>query len=126
MEEKDLDLDKNLPAANDFLTTASDNTNSNKKKKRSEDPENLELTKLNWKNGLTVFEAKMSFLIIGAIITLLFALIMYYCREDISNNLKEIVLCFVMCIAGVTSIEQAINMVKSNGLFKNNNNNSCR
>lgn len=107
MEEEK--LDKNLPAANDFLA----DNNNKKKKKNDEEPENLELTKLNWKNGLTVFEAKMSFLIIGAIVTLLFALTMYYFREDISNNLKEIVFVFIFSIAGISGVETAISAVKN-------------
>lgn len=97
-------LDKNKPAEAEP---------TRKNKRREETSENLELTKLNWKNGLTVFEAKMSFLIIGAVITLLFALIMYYFREDISANLTTIVTTFILVIAGVTTAEQAL------GFFKN-------
>ena len=92
-----------------------------KKRKRLKEPEtaNIENTKINFRNGITVYEGKMTFLIAGAVITLLFSLAMYFFRLDISSNLKEVVMCFIMCIAGVTSIEQTINMMKGNGLFSN-------
>ena len=90
-----------------------------KRKKRTNEPENIENTKLNFKNGVTVYEGKMAFLIAGAVVTLLFALTMYYLREDISINLTELTEALVFCIAEVTSVEQAVGMIKNLSLFGN-------
>lgn len=90
-----------------------------KKKSYEPEPENIENTKINFKNGVTVYEGKMAFLIGGAVITLFFALTMYYIREDISSNLTELTEAIIFCIAGVTSVEQAAGMIKSLNLFGN-------
>ena len=101
---------------------AEDTAPKPKKKKQKPDekePENIENTKINFKNGITVYEGKMTFLIAGAILTLLFALSMYFFRLDISANLTTVVTTFILAIAGITTAEQAINMVKGNGILGN-------
>lgn len=94
-----------------------------KRKTEEREPENIENTKINLKNGLTVYEGKAVFLLSGAFISLIFALVMYYMREDISMNLTTIVTTFILCIAGVTTAEHAINFFKTGDLFGNKGNN---
>ena len=55
-------------------------------------------------------------MIVGAIVTLILCLAMYYFREDISANLTTLATTFILCIAGVSTAEQAIDMFK-NGEF---------
>lgn len=78
----------------------------------------LEKTKINFKNGITVYEGKMAVLIFGAMLTLLFTLTMYYLRLDISNNLTSLAETFILCIAGITTAETAVTMLKDRGIFK--------
>ena len=68
---------------------------------------------LNIKDGISVYEGKMIVFIVGAIITLVFALTMYFSRNDISDNLTYIVITFICAIAGVSSLEQVIDGIKS-------------
>ena len=68
---------------------------------------------LNIKDGISVYEGKMIVFIVGAIITLGFALAMYFSRNDISDNLTYIVITFICAIAGVSSLEQVIDGIKS-------------
>ena len=68
---------------------------------------------LNIKDGISVYEGKMIVFIVGAIITLVFALEMYFSRNDISDNLTYIVITFICAIAGVSSLEQVIDGIKS-------------
>lgn len=88
-----------------------------KKRREEREPENIENTKINFKNGLTVYEGKAVFLLTGSFVSLIFALVMYYLREDISVNLTTIVTTFILCIAGVTTAEHAINFFKTGDLF---------
>lgn len=68
---------------------------------------------LNIKDGISIYEGKMLVFIIGAIITLVFSLVMYFSRNDISDNLTYIVITFICAIAGVSSLEQVIDGLKS-------------
>lgn len=68
---------------------------------------------LNVKDGISIYEGKMLVFIIGAIITLVFSLVMYFSRNDISDNLTYIVITFICAIAGVSSLEQVIDGLKS-------------
>lgn len=68
---------------------------------------------LNIKDGISVYEGKMIVFIVGAIITLVFSLVMYFSRNDISDNLTYIVITFICAIAGVSSLEQVIDGIKS-------------
>jgi len=88
-----------------------------KEKPHKSEKYRLETSKLNWKDGLSVYEGKMSVLIFGSLITLVFALVMYYLRKDISNNLTEIVEVFIFSIAGITSLETAVAALKDKGIF---------
>ena len=54
----------------------------------------------------------MTAVIIGAVITLVFALVMYYYRLDISDNLTFIVITFICSITGVSGLEQVIWAIK--------------
>ena len=74
---------------------------------------NLDDQLLNIKDGISVYEGKMIVFIVGAIITLVFALAMYFSRNDISDNLTYIVITFICAIAGVSSLEQVIDGIKS-------------
>ena len=74
---------------------------------------NLDDQLLNIKDGISVYEGKMIVFIVGAIITLFFALAMYFSRNDISDNLTYIVITFICAIAGVSSLEQVIDGIKS-------------
>lgn len=67
---------------------------------------------LNIKDGISIYEGKMLVFIIGAIITLVFSLVMYFSRNDISDNLTYIVITFICAIAGVSSLEQVIDGIK--------------
>ena len=68
---------------------------------------------LNVKDGISVYEGKMLVFILGAIITLVFSLVMYFSRNDISDNLTYIVITFICAIAGISSLEQVIDGIKS-------------
>ena len=68
---------------------------------------------LDIKDGVSIYEGKMIVFIVGAIITLVFALAMYFSRNDISDNLTYIVITFICAIAGVSSLEQVIDGIKS-------------
>ena len=67
---------------------------------------------ISFKDGITIYEGKMTAIIIGAVITLVFALVMYYYRLDISDNLTFIVITFICSITGVSGIEQIIGAIK--------------
>ena len=68
---------------------------------------------LNIKDGISVYEGKMLVFILGAIITLVFSLVMYFSRNDISDNLTYIVITFICAIAGVSTLEQVIDGLKN-------------
>ena len=68
---------------------------------------------LDIKDGVSIYEGKMIVFILGAIITLVFSLAMYFSRNDISDNLTYIVITFICAIAGVSSLEQVIDGLKS-------------
>ena len=67
---------------------------------------------ISFKDGITIYEGKMTAIIIGAVITLVFALVMYYYRLDISDNLTFIVITFICSITGVSGLEQVIGVIK--------------
>ena len=68
---------------------------------------------LDIKDGVSIYEGKMIVFILGAIITLVFSLAMYFSSNDISDNLTYIVITFICAIAGVSSLEQVIDGLKS-------------
>lgn len=78
----------------------------------------LENTLLNIKDGITAYEGKVLTVIISAVITLVFALIMYVARQDISDNLTYIVITFICAIAGVSSAEQFFSGSRRTGIKK--------
>ena len=80
--------------------------------KETEDTKNLDDKIIDLHDGITAYEGKMLTVIIGAIVTLIFSLVMYYFREDISDNLTYIVITFICAIAGVSSLEQIMNALK--------------
>ena len=84
--------------------------------KEAEKTKNLDETKIDLRDGITAYEGKMLTVILGAIVTLIFTLVMYYFREDISDNLTYIVITFICAIAGVSSLEQVMEVLK--GRFK--------
>ena len=67
---------------------------------------------ISFKDGITIYEGKMTAIIIGAVSTLVFALVMYYYRLDISDNLTFIVITFICSITGVSGLEQVIGVIK--------------
>lgn len=73
---------------------------------------NLDDKIINLRDGITAYEGKMLTVILGAIVTLIFSLVMYYFRKDISDNLTYIVITFICAIAGVSSLEQIMNISK--------------
>ena len=80
--------------------------------KENEEIKNLDDKIIDLRDGITAYEGKMLTVIIGAIVTLIFSLVMYYFREDISDNLTYIVITFICAIAGVSSLEQIMNALK--------------
>ena len=81
--------------------------------KDNEETKNLDDKIINLRDGITAYEGKMLTVIIGAIVTLIFSLVMYYFRKDISDNLTYIVITFICAIAGVSSLEQVVEVLKS-------------
>lgn len=81
--------------------------------KEAEETKNLDETKIDLRDGITAYEGKMLTVILGAIVTLIFTLVMYYFRKDISDNLTYIVITFICAIAGVSSLEQVVEVLKS-------------
>lgn len=81
--------------------------------KEAKETKNLDETKIDLRDGITAYEGKMLTVILGAIVTLIFTLVMYYFREDISDNLTYIVITFICAIAGVSSLEQVVEVLKS-------------
>ena len=77
-----------------------------------EKDKNLDSQVINFKDGITIYEGKMTAVIIGAVITLIFSLVMYYYRQDISDNLTFIVITFICSITGVSGLEQVIGSLK--------------
>ena len=69
--------------------------------------------KFSLKDGSTIYEGKMATIIVSSIITLMFSLVMYYFRQDISDNLTYIVTTFIYCLAGVTTAEKALSTFKN-------------
>lgn len=59
--------------------------------------------KFSFADGLSLDEAKVSVVAIGFVITLIFTLVMYYQKGDISDNLSEIVIAFILVIGGVNA-----------------------
>ena len=80
--------------------------------KEAEKTKNLDETKIDLRDGITAYEGKMLTVILGAIVTLIFTLVMYYFREDISDNLTYIVITFICSIAGVSGLEQVMGALK--------------
>ena len=80
--------------------------------KENEETKNLDDKIIDLRDGITAYEGKMLTVIIGAIVTLIFSLVMYYFRKDISDNLTYIVITFICAIAGVSSLEQIMNALK--------------
>ena len=80
--------------------------------KENEETKNLDDKKIDLRDGITAYEGKMLTVIIGAIVTLIFSLVMYYFREDISDNLTYIVITFICSIAGVSGLEQVMGALK--------------
>lgn len=78
----------------------------------NEDSKNLDDKIIDLHDGITAYEGKMLTVIIGAIVTLIFSLVMYYFRKDISDNLTYIVITFICAIAGVSSFEQVVEVLK--------------
>ena len=69
--------------------------------------------KFSLKDGITIYESKNATIIISSIVTLIFSLVMYYFRQDISDNLTYIVATFIYCLAGVTTAEKALSTFKN-------------
>ena len=88
------------------IDTASEAENKN------EETKNLDDKIIDLRDGITAYEGKMLTVILGAIVTLIFSLVMYYFREDISDNLTYIVITFICAIAGVSSLEQVVGVLK--------------
>ena len=88
------------------IDTASEAENKN------EETKNLDDKIIDLRDGITAYEGKMLTVILGAIVTLIFSLVMYYFREDISDNLTYIVITFICAIAGVSSLEQVVGALK--------------
>lgn len=80
--------------------------------KENEETKNLDDKKIDLRDGITAHEGKMLTVILGAIVTLIFSLVMYYFREDISDNLTYIVITFICAIAGVSGLEQVMGALK--------------
>ena len=80
--------------------------------KDNEETKNLDDKKIDLRDGITAHEGKMLTVILGAIVTLIFSLVMYYFREDISDNLTYIVITFICSIAGVSGLEQVMGALK--------------
>ena len=80
--------------------------------KENEETKNLVDKKIDLRDGITAHEGKMLTVILGAIVTLIFSLVMYYFREDISDNLTYIVITFICSIAGVSGLEQVMGALK--------------
>lgn len=80
--------------------------------KETEDTKNLDDKIIDLHDGITAYEGKMLTVIIGAIVTLIFTLVMYYFRKDISDNLTYIVITFICAITGVSSLEQVVGALK--------------
>ena len=97
------------------IKTDMDNTKEEIEENKAGAPEkdkNLDSQVINFKDGITIYEGKMTAVIIGAVITLIFSLVMYYYRQDISDNLTFIVITFICSIAGVSGLEQIIETIK--------------
>ena len=80
--------------------------------KENEETKNLDDKIIDLRDGITAHEGKMLTVILGAIVTLIFSLVMYYFREDISDNLTYIVITFICSIAGVSGLEQVMGALK--------------
>ena len=80
--------------------------------KENEETKNLDDKKIDLRDGITAHEGKMLTVILGAIVTLIFSLVMYYFRKDISDNLTYIVITFICSIAGVSGLEQVMGALK--------------
>ena len=80
--------------------------------KEIEETKNLDDKIIDLRDGITAYEGKMLTVILGAIVTLIFSLVMYYFRKDISDNLTYIVITFICAIAGVSGLEQIMGALK--------------
>ena len=80
--------------------------------KENEETKNLDDKIIDLRDGITAYEGKMLTVIIGAIVTLIFSLVMYYFRKDISDYLTYIVITFICSIAGVSGLEQVMGALK--------------
>ena len=79
--------------------------------KENEETKNLDDKIIDLRDGITAYEGKMLTVILGAIVTLIFSLVMYYFRKDISDNLTYIVITFICAIDGVSGLEQIMGAV---------------
>ena len=98
------------------IKTNMDNTKEEIEENKAGAPEkdkDLDRQVINFKDGITIYEGKMTAVIIGAVITLIFSLVMYYYRKDISDNLTFIVITFICSITGVSGLEQVISGFRS-------------
>lgn len=85
---------------------------SSEVEKTNEEAKNLDDKIIDLRDGITAYESKMLTVILGAIVTLIFSLVMYYFRKDISDNLTYIVITFICAIAGVSGLEQIMGVLK--------------
>ena len=92
--------------------TKEKNDTASEVEKANEETKNLDDKIIDLRDGITAYEGKMLTVIIGAVVTLIFSLVMYYFRKDISDNLTYIVITFICAIAGVSSLEQIMNALK--------------
>lgn len=55
-------------------------------------------------DGLSIDETKASVLIIGLVIMLVFAMVVYYIRNRIGDNLTRIIIALITAIAGINGL----------------------
>jgi ABC-type glucose/galactose transport system permease subunit len=74
-----------------------------------------------WSDFFSLDEAKISTLIILTIITIIFSLVMYYFRNDISDNLLSLGQVLILSIAGVNVASTLPSLFGKKNKQSNNN-----
>lgn len=71
--------------------------------------------KINFRDGLSIDEAKVSVLIILCVLAFLYAFVMYAIKGDISDNFTSVLQVLVIVIGGVNVGNAVVDLFKKKG-----------
>lgn len=73
---------------------------------------------ISFKDGLSIDEAKVSSLVIGFFILLIFSMVMYYVRGDLNESICNILIAMIFSIAGVNTANRVMDFIRNRSFDK--------